>query len=188
MINFYFADLAKLIMALILSFFPSSGKTPVTDAALLNVGKAINDMILTKGAAGAQPLWLYCSSAVNNNLTTGDCQVPQVPALAIGHAFLPTDDVFHEIKWSDLQWRLSIDDRLINLAAFGTYNYILPAMTPNPSLVREVFLKFKAWDIVLTDLQPGAHTLKGEVRSGTEAYKWVVNLIIEDKSTTSRQN
>jgi hypothetical protein len=145
-------------------------------------------MTLTKGAADALPLWLFCSSEVNDHLTTANCQVPQVPTLVIGHAFLATDEVLAETYWSDLTWNLFVDDQLVNLNDFGTYEYVLPTMAPNPSLVREVFMKFKAWDVVLTNLQPGAHTIKGEVRSDSEQYKWIANVVIEDSSTAAEQS
>lgn len=50
----------------------------------------------------------------------------------------------------------------------------------NPSLIREVFMKFTAWDMVITNLQPGTHTLRGIVRSDAKQYSWLVNLFIED--------
>jgi hypothetical protein len=188
MINFYLADLAKIALALLLSFFPSMAKVPTADSALLHVGNAINNMILTKGALGASPLWIFCSSTVSNNLTTADCQIPQIPELAIGHAFLPFDGAFHGTEWSDLQWQLSIDGKSIDLADFGTYDYVLPTMAPNPSFVKEVFMKFKAWDVVLTNLQPGLHTIKGQVSSATQVHKWVVNLAIQNKASSHASN
>jgi hypothetical protein len=139
-------------------------------------------MTLTTGAADARPLWAFCASEVNGNITTADCRVPQVSRLAIGHVFLGTEAAFRETEWSDLQWELYLDDQYINLAQFGTYDYLLPAMAPNPSFVREVFMKFTAWDVVLTNLQPGAHTIEGRVRSGDEEYRWVVSMVIEESS------
>ena len=55
-------------------------------------------------------------------------------------------------------------------------------MAPSLSLVHEVLMKFPAWDVVLTDLQSGAHTLDGRVSAGQEEYGWIVNLVIEDDS------
>jgi hypothetical protein len=66
-----------------------------------------------------------------------------VSRLAIGHVFLGTEAAFREMEWSDLQWELYLDDQYINLAQFGTYDYLLPAMAPNPSFVREVFMKLR---------------------------------------------
>ena len=79
-----------------------------------------------------------------------------------------------------MQWDLYIDDQYIDLGGFGTYDYLLPTMAPSPSWVHEVLMKFKAWDVVLTNLQPGIHTIDGRVRAGSEEYSWTVNLVIED--------
>lgn len=43
-------------------------------------------------------------------------------------------------------------------------------------------MKFTGWDIVLTNLQPGLHTLEGRVFSDAEEYGWVVHLAIEEKT------
>lgn len=184
MINFYFADFAKLVLAFILAFLQSDAATAHTST--ITVGDEIDGMTLTNGAVDARPLWAFCATEVSKNVTTADCRVPQVSRLAIGHVFLGTDNAFSETKWSELQWELYIDDQYINLDHFGTYDYLLPTMAPNPSVVREVFMKFTAWDVVLTNLQPGMHTLEGRVRAESEEYSWVVNLVIEDKSASQR--
>jgi hypothetical protein len=180
MINFYFSDFAKLVFAFVLAFLQSDAATAHT--SMLTVGDEIDGMILTKGAADARPLWVFCASEVSDHVITADCQVPQLSKLAIGHVFLGTDHAFSETKWSELQWELYLDDQYINLDQFGTYDYLLPTMAPNPSFVREVFMKFTAWDVVLTNLQPGVHTLEGRVRTGAEEYSWVVNLVIEESA------
>jgi hypothetical protein len=138
-------------------------------------------MTLTTGAADARPLWAFCSSEVSGNVTTADCRVTPTSKLAIGHVFFGTDEALSKAKWSELKWELYLDDRLINLDQFGTYNYVLPTMAPSPSLVREVFMKFTAWDIVLANLQPGEYTLDGRVWTVTEEYSWIVNLVIEGR-------
>jgi hypothetical protein len=135
MINFYFSDFAKLVIAFVLAFLQSDAAAAHT--SVITVGDEIDGMTLTTGAANARPLWAFCATAVSENITTADCQVPQVSGLAIGHVFLGTEAAFRETKWSDLTWELYLDDQFINLAQFGTYDYLLPAMAPNPSLVRE---------------------------------------------------
>ena len=180
MIDFYFSDFAKLVVAFILAFLQSDAATAHT--SMLTVGDEVDGMILTQGAADARPLWAFCASDVNGNVTTADCRVPQVSRLAIGHVFLGTEAAFSETEWSDLQWELYLDDQYINLGQFGTYDYLFPAMSPNPFFVREVFMKFTAWDVVLTNLQPGVHTIEGRVRSGAEEYSWVVNLVIGEST------
>jgi hypothetical protein len=185
MINSFFIDLAKLIVAFILAFLQSDAAA--AHASMITVGDEIDGMTLTTGAADARPLWVFCASDVQESLTTAHCHVPQVSRLAIGHVFLGTDAAFQETEWSDLNWELYLDDQYINLHQFGTYDYLLPTMAPNPSLVREVFMKFTAWDVVLTNLQPGAHTIEGRVFDGAEEYRWLVHLLIEGDSNVQQQ-
>jgi hypothetical protein len=180
-INFYFADFAKLIFAFLLALLQSD--VAAAPAAMITVGDEIDGMTLTTGAKDARPLWVFCASEVNQNVTAANCRVPQMSRLAIGHVFLGTENAFRNADWSELQWELYLDGQSINLDHFGTYDYLLPTMAPNPSLVREVFMKFKAWDIVLTNVQPGAHTIQGRVRSDREEYRWEVDLLIEEPSS-----
>jgi hypothetical protein len=186
MINFYFADLAKLVLAFVLALIQSDATIAAAHTSMITVGDKLDGMTLAKGAADARPLWAFCASEVNKNVTTANCRVPQLPKLAIGHVFLGSDEAFTNIEWSELNWEIYVDDQLIQLNDFGTYDYVLPIMAPNPSLIREVFVKFTAWDIVLTNLQPGAHTLDGRVRSSDEEYRWKVNLWIEDEPESLR--
>lgn len=125
---------------------------------------------------------------MDGDLTTADCRVPQVAKLAIGHIFVGTDEIFRNQEGSDLHWELYLDDKVIDLKEFGTYSYVLPTMAPNPSLIPEVLMKFTAWDIVLANLQPGAHTLDGRVRAGEEEYRWEVSLVIEAPSAEISSN
>ena len=178
MIPFHFSDLLNIILSFLFAAFQPSAD--ISNAPMLSLGEKINGMTLANGAADASPLWAFCSSEVSNNITTANCRVPQMSKLAIGHVFLATEEAFAETEWSALTWELSIDDQPVNLDDFGTYDYVLPTMAPNPSLVREVFMKFTAWDVVLTDLQSGAHSLRGSVRDENDAYSWVVNIVIED--------
>jgi hypothetical protein len=171
--------LARLVLPFVFAFLQVEGAAAHTST--VTVGDKIDGMTLTKGAVDAKPLWVFCASDVKENVTTADCRVPQVTSVAIGHVFLSTDEVFPEVDWSQLKWELYLDDMLIELHAFGTYDYVLPTMAPHPSLVREVFMKFKAWDIVLTDLQPGVHIIEGRVYAKEEQYRWVVNLEIGDQ-------
>ena len=182
--NFKFAGFAKIVLAFLFAVFQLYTKPVAAHSAMINVGDTIDGMTLGTGAADARPLWAFCASDVDKNVTTANCRVPQVSRLAIGHVFLGQEDVFRETDQSALQWELYLDDQYINLNQFGTYDYLLPSMAPNPSLVREVFMKFTAWDIVLTNLQPGVHTIQGRVFSGVEEYSWVVNLVIEEKTLT----
>jgi hypothetical protein len=187
MIKFHFSGFAKVLLALLVVACQSPVKMASAHIAMINVGDEIDGMKLTKGAADARPLWAFCASKVSNDVTTANCRVPQMSKLAIGHVFFAADSAFRGMEWSELQWELYIDDMYINLEDFGTHHYVLPTMAPNPSFVREVFMKFTAWDVVLTNLQPGEHTIEGHVRSDAEEYSWIVNLVIEDTSPSLRQ-
>lgn len=166
-----------IMTVLVLGACQTTAQTSMSNT--LSLDTSLNGMTLTKGASQVPALWLFCSSQESGTVVTADCQVPQMQKLAIGHAFLASEEALRGAEWSELSWELSIDGQPVNLNEFGTYDYVMPAMAPNPSFVREVFLTFTAWDIVLTDLQPGNHTLHGLVRTDTEEYSWVVNLVIE---------
>ncbi|HET6596187.1 MAG TPA: hypothetical protein VFG81_11220, partial [Anaerolineales bacterium] len=93
MINFYFADFAKFVLAFILAFLQSYAPA---HSSMVTVGDKIDGMTLTTGARDARPLWVFCASDVQGNLTTAHCHVPQVSRLAIGHVFLGTDGAFRD--------------------------------------------------------------------------------------------
>jgi hypothetical protein len=181
MINFYFADFAKLVLAFFLALSQWSAKTAEAHVAMLKAGDEIDGMVLTSGAKDAAPIWAFCSSQESKGMTSASCWVPQMPALAIGHVFLPGDHAFVQMEWSALEWELYLDDRLIKLDDFDTYNYVVPTITSDLSPVREVLQKSLAWNVVLTDLRPGEHTIEGRVQAGAEEYRWIINLVIEAK-------
>jgi hypothetical protein len=170
-----FIKLFSSMAVFMLAACQTSAQLSMSDA--LSLDTSLDGMTLTKGASEVPALWLFCSSQVSGNVTTAECEVPPLPRLAIGHAFLASD-ALRGADWSELRWELSIDGQPVDLDEFGTYDYVMPTMAPNPSFVREVFMKFTAWDIVLTDLQPGKHTLHGVVRTDAEEYSWVVNIAI----------
>ena len=162
----------------LLTAFQLAGQPPST--AILKPGDTIDDMSLTTGAQDAAPLWAFCSPAQHHgNTATSDCTVPLIPRLAIGHFLMPGDDALSRLDWSEISWELTIDDQPIDLKSFGNHDFVLPAMSHSPSPVREVFVKFTAWDVVLTNLSPGQHTIHGSAQMGTESHTWVIHLIIE---------
>jgi hypothetical protein len=148
--------------------------------AMLKPGDTIDGISVTTGAKDAIPVWAFCSPAqYAGDTTTADCSVPLVPRLAVGHILMPGDDSLARLNWSEIIWELSIDDQPIDLKSFGTYDFVLPAMSHDPSPVREVFVKFTAWDVVLTNLKAGEHTLQGSAQMGTYGYTWMIHLTIE---------
>jgi hypothetical protein len=57
-------------------------------------------------------------------------------------------------------------------------------MSKSPSPVREVFRKATAWNIVLTNLNPGEHTLRFLAQNETDTYTWLAHLVIEPTQET----
>ena len=62
--------------------------TQSTDRAMLKPGDEIDGMIITTGAAKTPPLLAFCPPALENDgVISVGCRVPQLPRLAIRHAF-----------------------------------------------------------------------------------------------------
>lgn len=155
-------------------------KGHLLNAAMLKPGDTIDGMSLTTGATDTLPLWAFCSpTQYAGNTTTSDCSVPVVPKLAIGHILMPGDDTLNKLDWSEISWGLTIDDQPIDLKSFGTYDFVLPTISHSPSPVREIFVRFTAWDVVLINLSPGEHTIQGLAQMGTDSYIWVIHLTIQ---------
>lgn len=153
--------------------------------AMVKAGDEINGMSLTTGAADAPPLWAFCSSSQeSNHIKTFNCNVPVLPTLAIGHIFLLSDEALTNLDWSDFVWELSLDSQAVDLDSFGTFDYVMPSMSKSPSPIREVFKKATAWNIVMTNLNPGEHTLRFLAQNNTDSYTWFVNLVIEPTDGT----
>ena len=156
---------------------------PVAESSsspMLKPGDRIDDMLITTGAGTAPPLWAFCSSTqASDSLTTVDCHVPLLPKLAIGRVLGAADQVLQPLDWSTLRWEMYLDEQLIDLNDFGTYSFILPDLAPHPSPIREVFRKMTVWDIVLVNLKPGIHKLRGTVQVESDTYIWNVDITIE---------
>ncbi len=154
-------------------------------AALLTSGDTINGVTLATGAESALPLWGFCSpSQENTPIRTFNCRASELQSLAIGHVFLLAEEVSANSDGSDLVWNLSIDNQIVDLESFGTFEYVMPSMAKSPSSVREVFKKAIGWNIVMTNLNPGEHTLAFQAQSATDSHSWLVNLVVEPAEGT----
>ena len=174
----YFSRL--LSITLLLMLIACQSKAQPVPISTLKPGDRIDGMLLTTGSTDTPPLWAFCSSQDNDHVKTSDCQIPPtISKVAIGHIFVIADEALTKSDWSEFTWRLSVDDQSIALEAFGVYRFVLPSMPDGPSPIREVFINLSAWDVVLMDLKPGAHTLRGTAQSETETYSWVANIVIE---------
>lgn len=149
--------------------------------SMLRPGDQIDGMILTTGAADAPPLWAFCSpTPENQHVTKTECRIPPtLTKVAIGHVLNIVSEDSDKLNWSEFSWKLFVDGQPIDLNSFGTYDFAMPTMPSSPSPIREVFTMFTAWDVVLTNLKPGLHTVYGLAQSETDPYSWAANLLIE---------
>jgi hypothetical protein len=147
------------------------------------VGDEIDGMTLRTGAADAPPLEAFCSNSPEGKGSyILDCRTPALASLGIGNIFLYADDAISNQNWSEFGWELSIDGQEVDLESFGTLDYVVPNRSIHASLVREFYQDCRrgtAWNIVLTDLKPGHHTLWFAAQSEIDSHTWFVNLEIE---------
>lgn len=174
-----------MYLALLVTLTACQAAGQPLSAAMSGPSDTLNGLNLTTGAAEAPPLWAYCSpSQENTHIRTFHCQAPVWQTLAVGHLFLLADSALLNARSADLKWELSIDDYLVDLESFGTFDYVMPAMPASPSLIREVFARVTDWNLVMTNLNPGEHTLSFRAQSGSESYMWLVHLLIEPTDST----
>jgi hypothetical protein len=183
-----------LLMVMILTGCNTTAPSP-TASPMIKPGGKIGEMVVQKGASESQgpPIWAFCSPAfANPGITTVDCNVPALPELSIGHGWWAKDVATRDSNWQALKWELYLDGQAIDLNAFGTFDADLPQTgLPGYGADEEVITKLRSWDVLLTNLKPGAHTLRsvlhvsemvndgltGETAPGT--YELDVNFTIE---------
>jgi hypothetical protein len=174
-----FGKVSYVALLLMLTACQAAGQ-PLS-ASLFKPGDTLDGMSLTTSAKDAAPLWVFCSPTQSTgNTTTSECSVPIVPRLAIGYLLLPENDSLLKMDWSEIDWKLTVDDQPIDLKRFGIYSFIRPVLLHAASPVREIFVSFPVWDVVLTDLKPGKHTIHGSAKMGTDSYRWIIHLAIVD--------
>jgi hypothetical protein len=157
-----------------------------TDNSMLQPGDEIDGMVITTGAAKAPPLGAFCSVAQDDeHVMKADCRIPpQLSEVAIGHIF-HIAEIPINLDWSKFTWKLTVDEQPVDLARFGNYDLAMPTRSTSPSPIRETFEIFTAWDVVLTHLKPGRHTVQGLANSETDTYTWIVSLVIEAPHTSN---
>lgn len=181
----FFPGLISVILLFLLA--ACQPKAQSATAPMLKPGDMLSGMALTTGGADVPPLWAFCSTHDSDHVKTSDCQIPPtISRVAIGHVFGIADESLIKSDWSKFKWGLSVDEQAIDLDAFGVYGYLLPTMPASRSPLREVFINVAAWDVVLMDLKPGAHTLRGTAQSEDEIYSWVVQIVIEASDISTR--
>lgn len=159
---------------------PSQSVEQSTTDAMIEPGDLIGNIVVSTGADEAPPLWAFCSHEPEGKASyILECRAPALASLGIGNIFSHVDEEITDLEWSDLVWELSIDGQEVDLGSFGTFEYVMPGMSKSPAPVRTIFQQGTAWNIVLTDLQPGHHTLWLVAKYKSETYTWFVSLDIE---------
>ena len=170
----------SMYLTLLVVLTACQAKGQPLSAAMSEPRETLNGLSLAPGAVDAAPLWAYCSpSPENTHIRTFHCQAPVWQTLAIGHLFLLADHALLNRGGAELVWELAIDDYVVDLESFGTFDYVMPVIAASPSPVREVFARVTDWNLVMTNLNPGEHTLHFRAQNDTAEYHWLVNLVIE---------
>jgi len=153
---------------------------PLSSRAMSEPGDTISGMNLTTGVLHALPVRAFCSPAYSSGTAiTADCSAPASSRLAIGNIFTVRDNRIVSLDQSKLTWALSIDNQPIDLEAFGKITYTVPSMPTQPSSLKEVFRKVTAWDVVLNDLTPGEHILRGSAQTNSDLYTRVLHITVQ---------
>jgi hypothetical protein len=151
-----------------------------TDNPMVEPGDEIDGMVITNGTADAPALEAFCSPALENDRSmTVQCQVPPLPRLAIGRTFGKLGRTLQDLDWSLLTWELYLDKHLLDLAAFGLYDYVVPDLAESPSPIREIFRQVRAWDVILLNPTSGRHRLHGTAYDEANAYTWTVIFTVQ---------
>lgn len=192
------AQQAAVNFIIILTVLALAGCAAPTPAAvsMLKPGDSVGGMIMQKGAGESQspPIWAFCSATGGDKpgVITEDCTVPALPELAIGHGWITFDEATRDSEWKAFTWELYLDGQAIDLNAFGTFDADFP-MTglPGHDPNEEVITKLRSWDVLLTNLKPGAHTLRSVIHQSEAVddglggtyppgtYELIVNFTIE---------
>lgn len=150
---------------------------------MLEPGDKIVDMVITTGVEDAFPLWSICTpKKVDDHLIMADCGELSYDNLAIGHTLGVMDLVDPSIDWEELNWKMFVDGHLIDLDAFGVYEFVHPDFPSKP--LGEVFKQLRVWDVVLVNPAPGMHRIHGQAHTpdGAEPYTWLVDFIFPASS------
>jgi len=184
-----------IIILMVLILAGCAAPSPTT-LPMVKPGDSVGGMIVQKGASKSDgpPIWAFCSPSAGEKpgVVTEDCTVPALPELSIGHGWITFDEATRDSEWKVIKWELYLDGQAIDLNAFGTFDADLPQTgVPGHDPNEEVITKLRSWDVLLTNLKPGAHTLRSVLHQsdalddglgGIEppgTYELIVNFTIE---------
>ena len=140
---------------------PAAGK-PV------NPGDQVGGQLVTTGDVG-EMTYLWNKQCVKEGIKWL-CELEEGQNLNVSVAVYDYRIEELDKKWEGSTYELSIDDRPVNLKAFGPIDFDHP-ITPS--------WKMRAWNVVLEDLKPGTFTLhdKGTVDGETFDDTTVITVV-----------
>jgi len=150
----------------------------------LGPGDSLGRMTLTTGSDEAISIWTICRPATSlNAVAQTECQVPG-KSLAIGPTTASLAEAANGTSWEQLQWTLLLDDRPVDLEAFGTFNFRQSHKGPAG---RDAYYTYPAWDVVIVQPTVGRHTLRAAVQgldqsadaAGDGVTEWVINFTVQ---------
>jgi hypothetical protein len=132
---------------------------------MLKPGASLNGLTLRKSSPSDQgpPLWAFCPPAFSSEpgKLKVECSLPPLPGLGIGHGWFARDESTRDANWSAMQWELFLDEKAVDLGAFGSYDADLPqGGLPGMQADQEVITKLRSFDVLVENLTLGQHSLR----------------------------
>ena len=120
---------------------------------MINPGDKIGDMVLTIGQGEpVTEIWDFCDPLVTEpGVLMRECKVPALQSLFIGYGSFASTVAELDAIWKSSSWELHVDERQVDLLAFGMLD--LDTDYPHPA-------KLRMWNVVLDQPTPGKHTLR----------------------------
>ena len=161
------------------------GTACARSSGLVKPGDTIGEMVVVKATADALRYTEYCSypAGTPDPLTPGtyhiDCQVPASKSLWLDDGWFAKDQQTLDANWRAFSYEMYIDDRQVDLEAFGTVDEVQP--DGNSSRVLNVALENASGKHVIRLV----HRIKEDVFDGYETYQAGTGEFITNVTVTS---
>ena len=150
---------------------PLPTTTPTAGERWLEAGDTLGEMRLIRDDGDTPWLWDYCEVGDTWETTpfTRQCDVPLSPTLFVGLGWVQDSWEAVEAGWlaDSESWVLYLDEQPIDLISFGALDFEADG------------LMFRMWNVVIKDVQPGAHSLRYTFTEGGVNYDatWEFNVV-----------
>jgi hypothetical protein len=150
---------------------PPPTPTLTTGERWLEAGDYIGEMRLIRDDGETPWIWDYCDVETPWEGTTiiRQCDVPLSPTLFVGLGWVLDSWEAVDAGWQadSESWVLYLDDQPIDLVSFGVLDFEADG------------LMFRMWNVVIENIQPGAHSLRYTFTEGGVNYDatWEFNVI-----------